>query len=96
MFRKTGVPSAQLRSLFEVFNCARVQSRSFVQCLDDGLGMPTLKFRINNISFYTPKSYAPYLGEHVADVLASLNKKKLKTNKRHCKKYVVKFQITAD
>ena len=57
---KPGVP--------EALDSEQVQSRGFVQTLEDGNQVPTLPFRLGGINHYAPSSTAPTLGEHTAEI----------------------------
>ncbi|MEO0944204.1 MAG: CoA transferase [Pseudomonadota bacterium] len=74
ILQSAGVPCARLRSLPEALASEQVQSRAFVHMLEDGTAVPTLPFRIGDISAYAPSSGAPELGADTARVLDSFNK----------------------
>jgi crotonobetainyl-CoA:carnitine CoA-transferase CaiB-like acyl-CoA transferase len=69
ILQTAGVPAARLRSLPEALASEQVQTRGFVQTLDDGVQVPTLPFRIGHAPAYRPTLPAPRLGEH-SDVVA--------------------------
>ncbi len=73
ILQAAGVPCARLRSLPEALSSEQVQSRGFVQCLEDGLQVPTLPFRIGGAAAYAPTSGAPTHGEHSAEIAAWLD-----------------------
>ena len=68
-----GVPCARLRSLPEALASDQVKTRGFVQTLDDGLGVPTLPFRLGGNPACVPASPPPMHGEHSDDILAWLS-----------------------
>lgn len=72
ILQSAGVPSARLRSLPEALASEHVQSRGYVQTLEDGVQVPTLPFRLGGASAYAPRSPAPTLGEHTAEISAWL------------------------
>lgn len=63
-----GVPSARLRGLDEALESEQVKERAFVQSVD-GIGIPTLPFRIGGERCYSVASKAPTKGEHSAEIL---------------------------
>ena len=63
ILQQAGVPCARLRTLPEALESEQVQQRGFVQTLADGTKVPTLPFRIGEISAYKPSGNAPKLGE---------------------------------
>ena len=74
ILQTAGVPCARLRSLPEALASEQVQTRGFVQTLDDGTAVPTLPFRLGGVRAYTPSSGAPRLGTDTAHILARLDK----------------------
>ncbi len=75
ILQQAGVPCARLRTLPEALESEQVQKRGFVQTLADGTKVPTLPFRIGEISAYKPSGNAPKLGEDNArfeEILASM------------------------
>ncbi|MEM8803987.1 MAG: CoA transferase [Pseudomonadota bacterium] len=74
ILQNAGVPCARLRSLPEALTSEQVQTRAFVHVLEDGTAVPTLPFRIGDISAYAPSSDAPELGADTARVLSTFNK----------------------
>ncbi len=73
ILQSAGVPSARLRSLPEALDSEQIQTRGFVQITDDGVGVPTLPFRLNSIDAYRPVSPAPTIGEHNVEIEEWLN-----------------------
>ncbi len=72
ILQSAGVPCARLRSLPEALDSEQVQARGYVQSLADGNRVPTLPFRLGGVAAYVPKSPAPTLGEHSAEIKAGL------------------------
>jgi crotonobetainyl-CoA:carnitine CoA-transferase CaiB-like acyl-CoA transferase len=62
-----------LRSLPDALASAQVETRGFVQTLEDGVAVPTLPFRLGGAAAYAPGSSAPAHGEHTAEILAWLD-----------------------
>lgn len=73
ILQDAGVPCARLRSLPEALASEQVQTRGFVQTLEDGTAVPTLPFRIGGVKTYAPSSGAPKLGTDTAHILANLD-----------------------
>ena len=72
ILQEAGVPCARLRSLPEALASEQVQRRGFVQASSNGDQVPTLPFRLDEITAYQPASDAPELGEHNAEISAWL------------------------
>ena len=73
VLQSAGVPSARLRTLPEALNSDQMKSRGFVQTTADGIGVPTLPFRLGGSDSYCPVSGAPSKGEHTAEIEKWLN-----------------------
>ena len=73
ILQSNGVPSARLRSMAEALHSDQLETRGFVQTLDDGLAIPTLPFRLGGIEAYKPCSHAPEKGEHNQQIIEWLN-----------------------
>lgn len=68
-----GVPAARLRSMPEALASEQVKTRGFVQELENGLGVPTLPFRIAHAGAYAPRSVPPEHGADTEEILAWLD-----------------------
>ncbi len=75
ILQNAGVPAARLRSLPEALASEQVQTRGFVQALEDGLNVPTLPFRLGGVGAYVPNGHAPTHGEHNEEIEGWLDKK---------------------
>jgi len=74
ILQSAGVPCARLRSLPEALASEQVQTRGYVQTLDDGTQVPTLPFRMGTAGPYDPGTSAPKLGEHTNQIVQWLDK----------------------
>lgn len=74
ILQSAGVPCARLRSMPEALESQQVKKRGFVQCLDNGIEVPTLPFRLGKVPSYKPTSPAPKHGEHTAKITDWLGK----------------------
>jgi len=73
ILQSAGVPSARLRNLPEALASTQVKSRGFIQTTKDGVGVPTLPFRMGGAQAYPPSSNPPAHGEHSAEIIDWLN-----------------------
>ena len=74
ILQSAGVPCACLRSLPEALASAQIETRGFVQTLDDGTLVPTLPFRIGGVAAYRSSSAAPKIGEQSEEIQLWLEK----------------------